>query len=100
VTGIDPELDRSFQEADRGTARSQELTAPERENRDRSMVTGTVMAVFALTVSMGLLVLLVGGLFTGNWVSIGPIVADILKSVVLPVVTLVLGYYFGRGGKS
>jgi len=36
-------------------------------------------------------------LVSGAWTTVGPLIVDILNSVVLAVVTLVLGYHFGRG---
>jgi hypothetical protein len=89
-------LERAAQQRDRAF----DLAAREQEARDRSHVTATVMAVFLVTLLVSLGALLVGGLVGGGWATIAPHVVDILKSVVLPVVTLVLGYYFGRGGRG
>jgi ABC-type microcin C transport system permease subunit YejB len=59
-----------------------------------------VMVVSAAALLLSLVVLLVAGLASRNWETLAPNVADILKSVVLPIVTLVLGYCFGRGGRG
>jgi len=67
---------------------------------DRSAITNTVMTVFGLALILCLAILLLAGLISGKWETLGSAVADILKSVLLPVVTLVLGYYTGRGGKG
>ena len=72
----------------------------EQENRDRSAVTGMVMLVFAGTLVLSLVTFVAAGLFSGKWEVLAPQIVDVLKSIVLPVVTLVLGYYFGRGGRS
>jgi len=67
---------------------------------DRSAITNTVMTPFGLALILCLAILLLAGLGSGKWETLGSAVADILKSVLLPVVTLVLGDYFGRGGKG
>lgn len=77
-----------------------ERAVRQQEMRDRSAVTVMVMFVFAAALLLSLVVLLVAGLASGKWETLAPNVADILKSVVLPIVTLVLGYYFGRGGRG
>lgn len=72
----------------------------EAETRDRSTVTMIVMGVFAVALLASIIVLVIASFKSGQWYSLGEQVLDILKSVVLPVVTLVLGYYFGRGGRG
>lgn len=67
---------------------------------DRSAITNTVMVVFGLALIGSLALLLLAGLLSGKWDTLAAAISDILKSVLLPVVTLVLGYYFGRGGKG
>jgi hypothetical protein len=47
------------------------------------------------------LLYLIAGLQTGQWTDAAGQAADLIKSVMLPVVTLVLGFYFGsRSGKG
>ncbi|MCS6855234.1 MAG: hypothetical protein NZ523_10850 [Elioraea sp.] len=72
----------------------------EAETRDRSTVTMIVMVVFAVALLTSLVVLLVASYASQDWTNLSQNVLDVLKSVVLPVVTLVLGYYFGRGGRG
>jgi hypothetical protein len=56
------------------------------------MFTGAVAGVLAIPA--------LGGIRTGEWDAAGTQAVDLIKSTVLPVVTLVLGYYFGRSGKG
>jgi len=73
--------------------------ARQQEFRDRSAVTNIIMLVFAGALVLALVTFVIAGLFSGRWDVLAPQIVDVLKSVVLPVVTLVLGYYFGRGGR-
>jgi hypothetical protein len=44
---------------------------------------------------------LLQGAFKNEWGMVGSQAADVIKTAVLPVVTLVLGFYFGsRAGKG
>ena len=58
------------------------------------------MAVFGVSVFFGFLVNIIGAYQTGDWHGATQAIGDLLKSVILPVVTLLLGYYFGRAGKD
>lgn len=72
--------------------------AARRELDDRTRITGVVTTVFFISVPFALLSLLLLALISSA--SAGAAIAavtDILKSVLLPIMTLVLGYYFGRG---
>ncbi len=72
--------------------------ATRQELGDRTRITGIVTTVFFIAVPFALLSLLLLALINGAaaGAAIGA-VTDILKSVLLPIMTLVLGYYFGRG---
>jgi len=70
------------------------------EVNDRSMITRVVIWVFGGSIGAVLLAIVIAGIASGNPTNIADQAADLLKSVVLPIVTLVLGYYFGRAGKS
>jgi len=59
-----------------------------------------VIWVFGGSIGAVLLAIVIAGIASGNPTNIADQAADLLKSVVLPIVTLVLGYYFGRAGKS
>jgi type VI protein secretion system component VasF len=66
----------------------------QQEAGDRYLITRVVLWVFGGSIALVLVVILFGSRESADGA------ADILKSVVLPVVTLVLGYYFGRAGKG
>lgn len=72
----------------------------EREDDDRSWIARTIIVVFVGTIVAGLSILTLEGWMTGDWTRTTAQVTDLIKSAVLPVVTLVLGYYFGRSGRS
>ena len=62
-----------------------------RQTRDRSVIGISVVLFFLLTTTALVSFVLV----ESNWSSKAEFLATILSSVLLPVVTLVLGYYFG-----
>ena len=70
----------------------------ERQQDDRSLIAKLI--VWAFVILMGLVVLIVtGGTFAIGWDKLSEpakFLASILGSVMLPVVTLVIGYYFGK----
>jgi hypothetical protein len=70
------------------------------EVNDRSMITRVVILVFGGSIGAVLLAIVIAGIASGQAENIATQAADLLKSVVLPIVTLVLGYYFGRAGKG
>lgn len=68
-----------------------------REIEDRSLIANTVTTVFLVALPLALTFLFVLSFVqSANQGAIAAI-ADILKSVLMPIMTLVLGYYFGRG---
>jgi uncharacterized membrane protein len=70
----------------------------ERQQDDRSLIAKLV--VWAFVVLMGVVVIIVAyGTFAIGWeklVEPAKFLLSILGSVMLPVVTLVIGYYFGK----
>ncbi len=87
------------QQTAQSSAAAQQSSA-QQEDADRTHITRTVMDVFrwAFLLSVPLLIVLSLIMTSAAGEAIKALV-DILKSVLLPIVTLVLGYYFGRGGK-
>lgn len=71
-----------------------------READDRSMIAKWVMRGAGASVAAVYLFLILKAWATGDWNASAQVAVEILKSVILPVVTLVLGYYFGRSGRS
>ncbi len=82
-------------------AQSLEVDAEAAKHKDRSVIGRWVVAVF-LAVVVVLLLYVLGGSLIYNWDSIktpAEYASTTIGSVLLPVVTLVLGYYFGTGDK-
>lgn len=73
---------------------------PTQADQDRSWIARTIIWIFVGAVAGVLSLLLLRGIYTGDWETVTTQAADILKSAVLPVVTLVLGYYFGQSSKT
>ncbi len=61
----------------------------------RDWIAEQIIRVLVYSVAAGLLICLIEG-FRSEWSTATAHAADLIKSVVLPVVTLVLGYYFGQ----
>lgn len=70
------------------------------EADDRSMITRVVIQVFGYSIAGVLAVIVIIAVASGQYGQVAEKAVDLLKSVVLPIVTLVLGYYFGRAGKG
>jgi hypothetical protein len=80
--------------------------APTRDEFDRSTISRVILFVYAGVISAGgILFLFRGwGLYgtqdnAEGWKELVSEVSDLIKTAVLPIVTLVLGYYFGKSGK-
>lgn len=71
-----------------------------READDRSWIARRIIWVFVGTLVGGGLILILQGWQSGAWDKTASMAIDLIKSCVFPVVTLVLGYYFGRSGKG
>jgi hypothetical protein len=70
------------------------------DDRQRAWIARTIIWIFVTVVVAGLAILVAEGAVTGKWAEASQQATDLIKSTVLPVVTLVLGYYFGRSGKG
>jgi hypothetical protein len=72
-----------------------------RADKDRTKIAVTIMGIFAVSIAASLILLAVRG-FTNQpaWVDVTKDVADLIKTSVVPIVTLMLGYYFGTSGRS
>ncbi len=75
--------------------------ARRRETQDRSQIARIIIWTFALTVGgffVFAAVIGIVGAYRGvtDWKEAASLIVEVLKSVLLPVVTLVLGFYFGR----
>jgi len=67
---------------------------------DRSWIARQIITVFVGTISGALLLLLIQGMMSGQWTLVGSQAAELIKTAVLPIVTLVLGYYFGQSNNK
>ena len=68
---------------------------------DRSWIARRIIWIFTAVIGVVLLLYFISGLQSGQWGNAATQAADLVKSVILPVVTLVLGFYFGsRSGKG
>lgn len=56
--------------------------------------------MFVIAVIAVLVLLALQGWLTNDWEKVATEATDLVKSAVLPIVTLVLGYYFGQSDKS
>lgn len=73
-------------------------TATRQDISDRAQLAATVSSVFLLCLPASLLALLVLSFVRADSAAEAvKAIVEILKSVLLPIVTLVLGYYFARG---
>ncbi len=68
-----------------------------REIEDRSLIASTVTTVFLVALPLALTFLFMLSFFENANQGAIAAITDILKSVLMPIMTLVLGYYFGRG---
>lgn len=70
------------------------------EDQQRSVLSTTIIYIFVGVVAFGMTILVLRGIMTNEWKEVTAEAIDLIKSAVLPVVTLVLGYYFGRSGRG
>ena len=67
--------------------------------RDRSLIVRVVLIVFVIAVFLAVFGLFFSPVVTNEWEKLNAQILDLLKSIVLPLVTLVFGYYFGKSEK-
>lgn len=72
----------------------------EQRGKDRSWIARSIIVMFCIAIGAVLFILLVQGIASGDWTKVATEATDPVKSAVLPIVTLVLGYYFGQSDKS
>lgn len=70
-----------------------------RKNDDRSWIARRMMVIFTIVVALVIMFNLIRGFQTGQWDKAAEAIAEVLKTTMLPIVTLVLGYYFGQSSK-
>ncbi len=72
--------------------------------RQRDWIGKVIIGVFAAALFLGFVTLVLEGLKSSPtetaWKDVAGQATDLIKSAVLPVVTLVLGYYFGQSTRT
>lgn len=103
LDSLDARLARAELIVDEGRSELSELDdeLKRRHAADRSMIGLLVVGLFAFTIGLAVLILLLAILFDMqvNKDLVEPVVT-ILSSILLPVVTLVIGYYFGTENRQ
>lgn len=70
--------------------------AERRQADDRSLIAKIVIVMFAVCISVVMIFIVLAVVFSmQNWEAPLKYFVDLIGSVVLPVVTLVIGFYFG-----
>jgi hypothetical protein len=67
---------------------------------DRSRIARQIINVFVGALLLVLIMLVIQGYMANSWPAAVSQATDLLKTTLLPIVTLVLGYYFGQSGKG
>jgi hypothetical protein len=102
--GLGPSI--SFEERARRLAGSaekarEELAHSSDENRaSRLFIMRYVVFLYIAVVGIMFASNIVGAFYTKDWSSASHSLFELATTMVLPVVTLVLGYYFGREGRE
>jgi hypothetical protein len=77
----------------------QQTRAIQQQEQDRSWIARSIIRMFVIVVGAALVILALQGWLTTEWDKVATEATDLVKSAVLPIVTLVLGYYFGQSDK-
>ena len=64
-----------------------------RQDKDRSFIVQCVVTIYTLSIVAAILYLIYRGTYFAEDVSSG--ISEIIKVSILPILTLVIGYYFG-----
>ena len=77
--------------------------APASDAENRAWIAKSIISNFTYAIAAVILALAVGSYLLQpdeRWKEFSLALLDVLKGVLLPVVTLILGYYFGQSSKS
>lgn len=74
--------------------------ADTRADVDRSWIARRLILIYIFALAVVVLMLAIQAYTANNWTFASSQAADLLKTALLPIVTLVLGYYFGQAGKT
>lgn len=70
-----------------------------RFGRDQSFIARFMMWVFGGSVAVTILAITFAPLITPDWKTLVPLLLEVIKIAVVPMFTLVLGYYFAKSGR-
>ncbi|MBW4092555.1 MAG: hypothetical protein HIU82_15820 [Proteobacteria bacterium] len=96
----DPVAEQLVHAAQAAETATRALDKPSLDEEDRSWIARLVLRSFTATVMIYLLFLGIQGIVPGASPAIATQAEDMIKSIVVPIVTLVLGYYFGQSRKD
>ena len=91
VSGLEQTVQQSSRVIDTSLARAAD---------DRSWIARSIIWIFSAGIGVVLVLYFIEGWQSGQWSNAASQAADLIKSVMLPVVTLILGYYFGQSHKG
>lgn len=103
ITAFTSRSDIGFIEKTADTAAQVERaveSAVSQAERDRSWIARWVVFGYGVALVAYFAALAIQGITEGGWANIAREAFDCIKSAILPIVTLILGFYFGRGGKD
>jgi len=92
IAAVAPQVDEA--------KRTVQAASQSQADADRSWIAHQIINIFVWVVGGVLALLTVQGMMTGQWSLVASQAAELIKTAVLPIVTLVLGYYFGQAGKG
>lgn len=98
--------DKSFEERTRelsiaAETSSKEIAHSSDENRaSRLFIMRYVVTLYVTVVGSLFIANIAGAFLTSDWPSTSKNLFELVSTLVLPIVTLVLGYYFGREGRE
>ena len=79
---------------------TQALAPPTLADEDRSWIARLIVRSFIAAISAYLIFLAAQGITGGDWSASAARAEEMIKTIVVPIVTLVLGYYFGQSRKG
>jgi len=72
------------------------LTATSLDDFDRSIIARVVLSVYSVAIVLDFVLIVLRAWLDGDWSNVFNDAGELIKTAVLPILTLVLGYYFGK----
>ena len=82
----------------KGTQTTEQLR-DERFNVDQSFIARFMMWVFGGSVAATIFSIAISPLITRDWTTLVPLLLEVIKIAVVPMVALVIGYYLPKSGR-